>query len=118
MVTNTTPLEDEEQEAFVEWLQRRNIPHFRVPNETFTKSWKQKAKNKRLGVKRGVPDLFVFVSGRTVAIEMKRRSGGRLSVDQKYWLDVIAEHGGLSYVCKGAQEAIKVVEGIIRGDYS
>lgn len=55
------PTEDQEQEAFVQWLRLKGYPHFRVPNETYTKSWSQKAKNKKLGVSSGVPDLFVAV---------------------------------------------------------
>ncbi len=42
-----------EQEAFVQWLRPKGYPHFRVPNETYTKSWSQ-SKNKKLGVSPGV----------------------------------------------------------------
>ena len=28
------PTEDQEQEAFVQWLRLKGYPHFRVPNET------------------------------------------------------------------------------------
>mgnify|MGYP001007545441 FL=1 len=86
------PTEDQEQEAFVQWLRLKGYPHFRVPNETYTKSWNQKAKNKKLGVSSGVPDLAVVVpdvwhvygdnvptntyTGRLVFIEMKRKKGG------------------------------------------
>ena len=57
------PTEDQEQEAFVQWLRLKGYPHFRVPNETYTRSWSQKAKNKKLGVSSGVPDLAVVVPG-------------------------------------------------------
>ena len=30
------PTEDQEQEAFVQWLRLKGYPHFRVPNETYT----------------------------------------------------------------------------------
>lgn len=55
------PYEDQEQEAFVRWLDDNGYPRFRVPNETYTKSHKQRIKNKKLGVSSGVPDLFVIV---------------------------------------------------------
>lgn len=58
-IDNST--EDQEQEAFVQWLRLKGYSHFRVPNETYTKSWSQKAKNKKLGVSSGVPDLAVVV---------------------------------------------------------
>lgn len=32
------PYEDQEQEAFVKWLDDNGYPRFRVPNETYTKS--------------------------------------------------------------------------------
>lgn len=51
------PYEDQEQEAFVQWLRLKGYPHFRVPNETYTKSHKQRIKNKKLGVSSGVPDF-------------------------------------------------------------
>ena len=66
------PTEEQEQMAFVQWLTLNNIDHFRVPNETFTRSWNQKRKNKALGVSSGVPDLFVILPkpyNRLVAIE-------------------------------------------------
>lgn len=44
------PYEDQEQEAFVRWLDDNGYPRFRVPNETYTKSHKQRIKNKKLGV--------------------------------------------------------------------
>ena len=58
------PTEAAEQVALVHYLRAKGYRHFRVPNETYTKSWKQKATNKALGVVSGVPDLFVIVGGR------------------------------------------------------
>lgn len=129
MVGLENPTEDQEQMAFVQWLRLKNIPHFRVPNETFTKSFKQKAKNKALGVSSGVPDLFVvipaikwrfsvivdadkdlYATTRLVAIEMKRKKGGTTSANQKQWLETLNSAGIESVVCKGCEEAIKFVE--------
>lgn len=42
------PTEDQEQEAFVQWLDDNGYPRFRVPNETFTKSYKQLVTRLRL----------------------------------------------------------------------
>ena len=61
------PTEDQEQEAFVQWLDDNGYPRFRVPNETFTKSHKQRIKNKKLGVSSGVPDLAVVVPTKAIA---------------------------------------------------
>nr|DAP51908.1 MAG TPA: Nuclease [Caudoviricetes sp.] len=131
------PSEDQEQEAFVQWLDDNGYPRFRVPNETYTKSWIQKAKNKRLGVSSGVPDLFVvipdqhFVYGdnikphnpptqtneyrhRLVAIEMKRKKGGATSANQKQWIKTLNEAGIQTVVCKGCDAAIEFIESITK----
>lgn len=104
------PTEDQEQAAFVQWLRLKGYPHFRVPNETYTKSWKQKAKNKALGVVSGVPDLFVVAGGKLVAVEMKRTKGSVVSASQIEWLKTLENAGIAGRVCKGADEAIKFIE--------
>lgn len=105
------PTEYYEQVAFVQWLRLHDIPHWRTPNETYTKSWKQKATNKALGVSAGVPDLFVAVPNvGLLAIEMKRVKGSVTSPAQKQWLAVLNSLPGVqAFVCKGADEAITVV---------
>lgn len=132
------PTEEQEQMAFVQWLRLKGYAHFRVPNETYTKSFKQKAKNKALGVSSGVPDLFAVVprqqelrdglgaeairAGDTVtvptlvAIEMKRKKGGTTSANQKQWLKTLNEAGIQSVVCKGCDEAIKFIESITKSE--
>ncbi len=42
--------EDQRARSIVQWLRLKGYPHFRVPDETYTKSWSQKPKNKKLGV--------------------------------------------------------------------
>lgn len=132
------PTEEQEQMAFVQWLHLKGYRHFRVPNETYTKSFKQKAKNKALGVSSGVPDLFVLIpntgairmylaeidrgghadylppKNRLIAIEMKRKKGGTTSTNQKQWLKTLNEAGIQSVVCKGCDEAIKFIESITK----
>lgn len=127
------PTEDQEQEAFVQWLRLKGYPHFRVPNETYTRSWSQKAKNKKLGVSSGVPDLFVAVpfppphliiahkdrddevrNKTLVAIEMKRKKGGTTSANQKKWIKTLNESGVETVVCKGCDEAIEFIESITK----
>lgn len=104
------PTEDSEQATFVQYLRLKGYPHFRVPNETYTKSWKQKAKNKALGVVPGVPDLFVVVNNRLVAVEMKRQKGGVVSASQLEWLKTLQGAGIACTVAKGADEAVKFIE--------
>ena len=127
------PTEDQEQEAFVQWLRLKGYLHFRVPNETYTRSWSQKAKNKKLGVSSGVPDLFVAVpfppphliiahkdrddevrNKTLVAIEMKRKKGGTTSANQKKWIKTLNEAGVQTVVCKGCDAAIEFIESITK----
>jgi hypothetical protein len=104
------PLEDEEQAAFVQWLRLKGYPHFRVPSETYTKSWRQKAKNKALGVVRGVPDLFIVTTNGLMAIEMKRVKGSVTSAEQKQWIEILCDAGVPAFVAKGAEQAIRITE--------
>ena len=124
------PTEDQEQEAFVQWLRLKGYSHFRVPNETYTRSWSQKAKNKKLGVSSGVPDLAIVVpdvwhaygdnvpantyTGRLVFIEMKRKKGGVTSENQKKWIKTLNEAGVQTVVCKGCDAAIEFIESITK----
>lgn len=107
------PTEDQEQTWLIQHLQLRQLPHFRVPNETYTKSWAQKRKNKRLGVQAGIPDLFVLVAGRVIGIEMKRQKGGIVTKEQRKWIAQLSEYGIETRVCRGyleAKEFIREVE--------
>lgn len=115
--------EEQEQMTFVDWLKIKRIPHFHCPNEVGgqTKSLKMRAiKMKRLGVARGVPDLFVLVPIKGVtsdidayqmlAIEMKRQKGSTTSKEQKEWIKVLEMAGIPSKICKGCDEAIDFVK--------
>jgi len=106
------PIEDVEQRLFVSWLRTMGLPCFRVPNETYTKSWSQKNKNKALGVSAGVPDLFVAIEGvGLIGIEMKRTHGSVTSQAQKDWQAILNKCPGVQvHICKGADAAIEVIE--------
>lgn len=99
------PTEDEEQIAVVEYCDRKGYPRFRIPNETYTTSWRQKAKNKALGVSVGVPDLGVIVNNRLIFIEMKRIRGSKTATEQLEWVAVLNRANVPSRVCKGFAEA-------------
>lgn len=112
MTTLPVPTEDSEQRLFVQWLRLNNLPHFRVPNETYTKSWAQKNKNKALGVSAGVPDIFIALPNiGLIAIEMKRVKGGSVSATQKVWIETLNTLPGVqAFVARGANEAIAIIE--------
>ncbi len=105
------PTEYEECVVFSQWLTLKGIKHSHIPNETFTKSWRAKMKNKMMGVSSGVPDYIVCAPKALLFIEMKRTKGGILSKEQTEWLEALYKYMSvLACTCKGAEEAIKKVE--------
>lgn len=117
------PSEDEEQMAVVRWaeMQMGRWPDlewlFHIPNGG-KRGKIEAARFKAMGVKAGVPDLFLPVPiGRYhgLFIEMKRREGGRLSGDQRKWIDGLKANGYCVHRCDGHQEAIRVLEDYLRG---
>lgn len=118
------PLEDAEQKAYIDWLELKKIKYFAVPNITKTisylsklqkiKFWQQRKKE---GVKKGVPDLVVFLPNCILFVEMKRVKGSTTSDEQKQWIELI---NGYSYaksaICNGADAAIQFTGKQLEGE--
>lgn len=119
MIKQPLPTEYEEQCALVEYLELKGLLFSKTAQETFTRSWAQKAKNKRSGLRKGLPDMFIFIpaekssngSSMLLAIEMKRLKGGRLSPEQKLWIESFRRVDGIfPAVCNGFEEARQFIE--------
>jgi len=101
--------ENWEQRQLIQWA--RSIPElqylFHIPNEAVGgKGWI--IRNRQLGVKSGIPDLFLPIPARGyhgLFIEMKTKTGGRLSHEQKLWIDALNTFGYRAVVCHGWEEA-------------
>jgi len=110
------PTESEEQKALCQYLTFIGVTFYAVPNGTFLSGTplqraKQMNRLKAEGLKPGVPDMVcLFEGGISVYIEMKRKDGGTVSKEQKEWLERLRVLGFSAYVCKGAKEAIDVVQ--------
>lgn len=102
--------EDQECYLLVEYLNLKNIKYTHINNEMWTKSWKQKARAKRMGVSPGFPDYLILIKNKLMAIEMKRSKGGVLSDNQREWLEALKACGIDGYVCKGFEEAKKIID--------
>ena len=111
--TDWQPTEEQEQAYVFQWamLMEKQYPELRLLYHCPNGELRDKIialKLKRLGVKKGVPDLFLPVARcgfNGLYIEMKRKHGGRLSPEQKQWLaDLEAEHYR-AIVCHGGEEA-------------
>lgn len=110
---DNSPLEATEQEMLFRWMEYAKGAHpelalcFAIPNGGSRNV--REGHNLRLqGVKAGVPDMCLPVpKGRYGAlyIELKRRSGGRVSEEQKAWIAALNRAGNRAVVCKGFDEA-------------
>jgi len=101
-----------EQATFVAWFRQTypSVRIFAIPNGG-SRSRTQGAKLKLEGVSPGVPDLFI--PAWMLWIEMKRSVGGRLSAEQKDWIDYLQSVGHCAIVCAGcgdAQEKVRRFE--------
>jgi hypothetical protein len=73
----------------------------------------QRIKMARTGYVKGFPDLFIYEPRgeyHGLAIEMKKEKGGTASPEQKRWQEQLRNRGYCSYICKGKDEAIKIID--------
>jgi hypothetical protein len=108
-MTDVFPSEHYEQAQLVMWFRKTYGPVriFAIPNGGY-RSKSAAAKLKVEGVSAGVPDLFVPAF--RLWIEMKRVKGGRLSPDQKDWIQYLEANGYTALVCHGAEDAKLKIE--------
>lgn len=111
--------EDIVQRAVVHHILRRKFPGvswFAVPNGGW-RSQAEAAIMHGLGVRAGVPDLFIFHNGKAFALELKRDKGGRISPHQKAMIAELEAADVKCAVACGIDQAVEQLErwGIIRG---
>ena len=117
------PTEDEEQAALFRWVafQKGKFPEletlYHIPNEG-KRSKSQGAKLKTIGLRPGVPDLCLPVARggfHALYIEMKRTKNGRLSDDQRRWLEKLNAAGNKAVRCGGWENAAEVILNYLKG---
>lgn len=89
-----------------------------IPHETYTKHWGTKMKNKREGVRPGVPDYIVVTKSYVLFIELKRRKNSSISAEQKEWLSHLKVKHTDSIMCRGSDEVEDFVKNYIHEDGS
>lgn len=109
------PTETEEEVTLSNYCDAQHWVHWHVPQETYTTSWKQKAKNKAQGVLEGVSDHWVILptckGHLLVVIELKRQWGNTPTDAQiKFLNDIDAVTNVVPVCCYGADEAIQVLK--------
>lgn len=114
---NNTPTEYDECVTLAEYLQHlknvgKVLVYTHTPQETYTKSWMQKAKNKKMGVTRGIPDYVIVTKNKKVLfIEMKRQKGNTTTIQQKEWLAALSGMESIiADVCYGFDEAKRLID--------
>jgi hypothetical protein len=97
--------------AFADWLDLMRLKYSHIPNETRTPHVGVLVKNRRMGVRKGVPDYIIVGRGKVLFVEMKAK-GGKARPEQREWIDAINAVGGpvRAEICYGAIEAIEFVK--------
>lgn len=104
------PLEEDEQVKLIEYLELKKIKFTSIPNSTYTKSWAVKNRNKRTGVRAGLPDVFIICNNHAFFIELKRIKWWVISDVQKSWLSAINQTEINAYVCNWFLDAKELVD--------
>lgn len=106
--------EQQLQEQVVQYMQilQATTKHFimftKIPNETFTRSWSQKRKNKREGLNGGLPDLFIIINNKSLWIELKV-GYKKPSQNQKKWHEALKAAGHDVYVAYSLKECKEII---------
>jgi hypothetical protein len=121
---NQIPTEAQEQAALMQWLAYAEIryPEFRLCHAIPNGGSRNPIEAKHLkeqGVKAGIPDLFLPCARggyHGLYIEMKRRKGGRVSIEQKKAIIALREQGYRVEVCEGWEKARDVIKEYMEGE--
>jgi len=115
----TEASEHQEQKAVVDWCHAKKIAVASVPNGFFIPAKTMQAKRrvhgqirklKAEGYAPGFPDLMVFIPSMVLFIEMKKKTGGRVSPEQKEWHKKLRSLGYFVLICHGADQAISEIK--------
>lgn len=119
----TAPSEHEEQVEFIRLVEFAFPPEvaallFAIPNGG-KRAIKTARELKAEGVRKGVPDLFLAYPHNGYSglfIEMKKRYGGRVSPEQKAYIEALRGRGYAVVVCKGCDEAFDALTAYLGRD--
>lgn len=110
------------QKIIMEWCewQKTKYPEldmiFHITNEG-KRSKRTGAELKRMGLKRGIPDICLPVPNKEyngLWIELKADKTKRLTKEQKEWLEKLNRYGYKALRCNGADEAIETIKDYLK----
>ena len=116
------PTEDAEQMTLFRWAALAAAVHpelslmFHIPNGG-SRHKAEAGRFRAMGVKSGVPDLFLPVPRgpyHGLFVELKRTRGGRVSPEQREWMDALVMQGYAAVVCRGWEEARREIEAYLK----
>lgn len=111
------PKEEQEQRWLLDWVKLNAAAHpelalfYHIPNEG-KRSERQGYELKRQGMRPGFPDNCLPVPRGpygALYIELKRTKGGRVSDDQRWWLEALNQAGNAAVVCYGWEHAVTYI---------
>lgn len=109
-------LEQKIQMEFVEMLESHEqfdrIKFTMIANDTYTPFHNQKNLNTRMGLRRGLPDMFLIVNNTALFIEFKTPTGV-VSPFQSKWIEAINNTSIKAYVCRSAAEAMLIINKLL-----
>jgi hypothetical protein len=111
VVKKVAMTENQEQILLATWLTKKGIKFYAIPNGG-KRNALEAFNFKRCGVQSGIPDICIPIpsgSHHGLYIELKRKSGGRLSDNQVYWLNYLRGNGYYAEVAKGFDEAVEII---------
>lgn len=114
---NQIPTEAQEQTTLFQWagMMAGKWPELRLLHAIPNGGGRNPIEARHLkeqGVKAGVPDIFLPCARggwHGLYIEMKRRKGGRVSIEQKKMILALMEQGYCVEICNGWEEARNVI---------
>lgn len=112
MTSLPCPTEAQEGKTLVAYLRLKGYKFTHIPNETGSspEARRRAIRMKQQGTSKGFVDYLVIAHGELHAIELKRVKGGRVSPEQREWLEALAAVGVRAAVCHGAKEAVEFIE--------
>ena len=119
------PTEEEEQITlfrWADWMAQVRWPELAMMYHVPNGGYRNKAEAGRFraqGVRAGVPDIVLPVPRggyHGLYIELKRTVGGRVSDDQRDWLDRLTAQGYYTAVCRGWEAAKDAIESYLQRD--
>lgn len=93
--------------------QKKIVCFSHIDQAKLIKNFATQMRRKQEGVRPGVPDYIVVTPLEVFFLEMKRVKGGVVSEYQKHWIDSLNKAGTPAFICKGFDEAKKVIDTFI-----